>query len=57
MYAKIPFGLKNAGATFQWAMEIIFSNENDAFLVIYLDDITFFSKKNEQHLQHLKIFF
>ena len=54
MYAKIPFGLMNAGATFQRAMNIAFSEENDKFVVIYLDDIIVYSKYDEQHLQHLK---
>ena len=54
MYAKMPFGLMNAGATFQRAMDIAFSEEKDIFVVIYLDDITFFSKYDEQHLQHLE---
>lgn len=57
MYAKMPFGLKNARATFQWAMDIAFSNEKDIFLVIYLDDLTVFSKSDEDHLHHLRIFF
>jgi len=43
MYAKILFGLKNAWATFQQAMEITFANEKNVFLVIYLDDLTIFS--------------
>jgi ribonuclease HI len=43
MYAKMPFGLMNAGATFQRAMDIAFIGERDKFVVIYLDDITVFS--------------
>ena len=54
MYAKMPFGLMNASATFQRAMNIAFSEEKDKFLVIYLDGITIFSKSDEQHLQHLE---
>ena len=40
MYAKIPFGLMNAGATFQRAMDIAFADERDMFVVISMDDIT-----------------
>ena len=39
-YAKFPFGLMNAGATFQHAMGIAFVEEKDKFLVVYMDDIT-----------------
>lgn len=56
-YAKMPFGLKNSGATFQWAMYIAFANEKDVFLVVYLDDLTIFSNSDEDHLYHLKIVF
>ena len=52
MYAKMPFGLMNAGATFQRAMDIAFVG--DKFVVIYLDDITVFSKSDEERLDHLK---
>jgi len=54
MYVKMPFGLMNAGATFQRAMDIAFAKEIHAFLVIYLDDITIFSKSDNQHLDHLR---
>ncbi len=54
MYAKMPFGLMNAGATFQRAMDIAFSEEKDKILVIYFDDITVFSNSDEEHMQHLK---
>ena len=56
-YAKMPFGLKNVGATFQREMDMEFANEKDVFLVVYLDDLTVFSNSDEEHLYHLKIFF
>ena len=34
MYAKIPFGLMNSGATFQSTMGIAFTEENDKFVVV-----------------------
>jgi hypothetical protein len=54
MYAKMPFGLMNVGATFQRAMDIVFIGEKDQFLVIYLDDITVFSRTDKEHCCHLK---
>jgi hypothetical protein len=54
MYAKMPFGLMNGGATFQRAMDIAFFGEKDNFLVIYLDEITTFSRSDEEHCHHLK---
>lgn len=54
MYIKMPFGLKNARETFQRAMDIAFAKEINDFLVIYLDDLTIFSKSYQQHLDHLR---
>jgi hypothetical protein len=54
---KIPFGMMNAGATFQRAMDVAFVGEKDKFMVIYLDDITIFSKSDDEHLQHLEKIF
>jgi hypothetical protein len=54
MYAKMPFGLMNAGATFQRAMDIAFIGEKDKFVVIYLDDITVFSRSDKEHCCHLR---
>lgn len=54
MYVKMPFGLMNVGATFQRAMDISFANEIGKFIVIYLDDITAYSKKDPEHLLHLR---
>jgi hypothetical protein len=44
----------NAGATFHRAMDIAFLEEKDKYVVIYLDDITVFSKIDPDHLQHLR---
>ena len=38
-------------------MDITFSNEKDVLLVVYLDDLNFFSNLDEEHLYHLKIVF
>jgi hypothetical protein len=54
MYDKMPFVLMNARATFQRAMDIVFFGGKDRFMVIYLDDITIFSKSYEKHLHHLE---
>jgi hypothetical protein len=54
MYAKMPFGLMNAGATFQRAMDIAFIGEKYKFMVIYLDDITVFSRSDKEHCHHLR---
>jgi hypothetical protein len=54
MYAKIPFGLMNTGATFQRVMDISFIGEKDKFVVIYLDDIIVFSKSDQENPHHLK---
>ena len=53
-YVKMSFGLKNAGTTFQRAMDIAFAKEIYDFLVIYLDDLTAFSKSDQEHLEHLR---
>jgi hypothetical protein len=54
MYDKMPFGLMNAGATFQRVMDITFVSERDKFFVIYLDDLAVFSNSDTEHLFHLR---
>jgi hypothetical protein len=43
-YACMPFGLKNAGATFQRAMDHAFKDLIGIFMVDYQDDLTIHSK-------------
>lgn len=54
MYEKMPFGLMNAGATFQCVMDISFIGDRDNYIVLYLDDIIVFSRLDKEHLMHLK---
>ena len=42
-YRRMPFGLINAGATFQRAMDTAFRGLIGRSVVVYLDDITIFS--------------
>ena len=53
MHATIPFGLMNVGATFQRAMNIDFAEEKYRFVVIYMDDITLYSKSDRDHIKQL----
>eukprot|EP00253_Pinus_taeda_P003411 PITA_03411 len=56
-YHKMPFGLINAGATFQREMDIAFKGLINKIVVVYLDDITVFSKKRSNHLHDLNQIF
>ena len=53
-YKKIPFGLINEGATFQWAMDIAFRGLLGKLVVVYLDDVTVFSKDRANHAIHMR---
>jgi hypothetical protein len=45
-YERMPFGLSNAGATFQRAMQIDFDDLIGKIIQIYLDDLTVYSKND-----------
>ena len=56
-YRRIHFGLINVGSTFQRAMDIDLQGLIRHSVVVYLDDVTVFSKKREEHSSHLKQIF
>jgi hypothetical protein len=56
-YRRMPFGLINVGKTFQREMDIAFKGLIGQSVVIYLDDVTVYSKKRVDHPHHLKQIF
>ena len=50
----MPFVLINAGATFQRAMDIAFRGLINHSVVVYLDDVTVYSKHRPGHINHLR---
>jgi hypothetical protein len=52
-YRKLPFGLKNVGATFQRAMSYAF-HDIKHIVQPYLDDLPVQSKFRQDHLNHLR---
>ena len=53
-YTVMPFGLKNAGATYQRAMDKIFSKLTRKTVDCYVDDITVKSRRKDNHLRDLR---
>jgi hypothetical protein len=55
-YRKMPFGLKNVGATFQRAMSFSF-HDLKHIVEAYLDDLASRSHKRSDHPTHLRLIF
>ena len=55
-YKKLPFGLKNAGATFQREMDYAF-NDMKHIVQPYLDDLPAHSRNRIDHPMHLRAIF
>jgi hypothetical protein len=53
-WVVMTFGLKNAGATYQRAMNYIFHELIDKIVEIYIDDVVVKSKGYQEHLEDLK---
>ena len=53
----MPFGLKNAGATYQRAMVTLFHDIMHKKIEIYMDDLIAKSRKDESHVENLRKLF
>lgn len=56
-YTVMPFDLRNAGATYQCAMSMIFRDHLQKTVECYVDDIAVRSRDKDDHLQDLRIIF
>lgn len=53
----MPFGLKNAGATYQRAMVALFHDMMHREIEVYVDDMIAKSRTEEEHVQVLRKLF
>ena len=53
-YKVMPFGLKNAGATYQRLMNKMFTRQIGRNVQVYMDDMLVKSRKEEDYLADLK---
>ena len=56
-YKVMPFGLKNAGTTYQRAMVTLFHDMMHKEIEVYVDDMIAKSKENESHTDTLRKLF
>ena len=54
---RMPFGLCNVPATFQWLMQNCMGELNFIYCLIYLDDLIVFLQTAEEHLHRLRVVF
>jgi ribonuclease HI len=56
-YIAMPFGLKNAGATYQRLVNMMFKDQLGDTMEVYIDDMVVKSKQSKDHLKDLKVAF
>uniref|UniRef100_M1AP09 RNase H family protein n=1 Tax=Solanum tuberosum TaxID=4113 RepID=M1AP09_SOLTU len=53
----MPFGFKNAGATYMRAMTTLFHDMIHKEIEVYVDDVVIKSKRSSDHIDDLRKFF
>ncbi|KAJ9535562.1 hypothetical protein OSB04_un001302 [Centaurea solstitialis] len=53
-YKVMPFGLKNAGSTYQRLVNRMFKDHLGRTMEVYIDDMLVKSERSQDHIQHLK---
>jgi len=56
-FRRVPFGLCNAGSTFQRVMDLALNGLNFYMCLVYLDDIIVYSATVEEHLSRIRKLF
>ena len=54
-FVAVPFGFTNTPATFMCLMNNVFSKSLDGLVLFLLDGILTYSKKEEEHVEHLRL--
>ncbi|GKD10367.1 putative reverse transcriptase domain-containing protein [Tanacetum coccineum] len=50
----MPFGLTNAPTVFMDLMKRVCRPYLDKFMILFIDDILYYSKTQEEHVEHLR---
>lgn len=56
-FKRMPFGLKNAPATFQRVMNNVLRGLQNEICCVYLDDVIIYSTSLQEHIERLKLIF
>jgi hypothetical protein len=51
----MSFGLMNAHTYFMYLMNLVFMPELDKFVVVFINNILFYSENEVDHVEHLRI--